>query len=267
VPPTGSYDACYLTRSSFVTGRIHGHELAWGGDELWIVNTLFSCLCTLHDDFNFVPRWRPPFITAFEGNDRCHLNGLAMHNGRPKYVTAMAESDEPGGWRPTKNASGCLLDVESGETIARGFAMPHSPRFHEGRLWVLNSGCGQLGLVDSPTGKYEPVASLPGYTRGLAFSGPFAFVGLSQIRETAVFGGVPIAENRDALRCGVGVVDLRSGRSVAYLEFVSGVDEIFAVERMPNSTHPTIIGPVPEADDSQDVWVVPPEPINPLGSR
>ena len=123
--------------------------------------------------------------------------------------------------------------MDSGETIARGFAMPHSPRVHDGRLWVLDSGRGQLGIVDPRNGQYQTVESLPGYTRGLAFAGPFAFVGLSQIRETAVFGGVPIAEQREKLRCGVGVVDLRSGRSVAYLEFVSGVNEIFAIEVLP----------------------------------
>ncbi len=258
LPPRGSFDGCYLTRSSFVTGRIHGHELAWGGSELWVVNTLFSCLCTLHDDFNFVPRWKPPFISELQGTDRCHLNGLALHEGRPRYVTAMAESDEPGGWRPRKETSGCLIDVESGETVARGFAMPHSPRLHNDRLWLLNSGYGQLGIVDPASGTYQAVAALPGYTRGLAFAGPYAFIGLSQIRETAVFGGVPIAAHRDQLRCGVAVVDLRSGRSVAYLEFATGVNEIFAVEVVPGATRPAVMGPHFDTDDHQDVWVVPP---------
>ncbi len=256
--PAGRYDTCFLTRSSAVTGRIHGHDLVWAGDELWVVNTLFSCLCTLHDDFNFVPRWQPTFISSLAAQDRCHLNGLAMQGGRPKYVTAMAESDEPAGWRPTKDESGCLVDVPTGETIVRGLAMPHSPRLHDGRLWVLNSGCGQLGVVDVAAGRFEPVERLPGYTRGLAFAGPFAFVGLSQIRETAVFGGMPIAEHQGELRCGVGVVDLRSGKSVAYLEFVSGVNEIFSVEVLPGFVQPLVVGPAPDADDREDVWVVPP---------
>ncbi len=259
IPPKGAYDACYLPRTSFHTARIHGHDLAWGSDGLWVVNTLFSCLCTLHAGFNFVPRWRPPFISKLEGTDRCHLNGLAMQDGRPKYVTAMAESNEPAGWRPTKASSGCVLDVESGETVARGFAMPHSPRLHEGKLWVLNSGRGELGTVDPATGKYEAVESMPGYTRGLAFAGPFAFVGLSQIRETSVFGGVPIAERRDELRCGVAVVDLRSGQSVAYLEFLTGVNEVFAVDVLPGVVNPCLREPIPATEETDDVWVVPPE--------
>ncbi|HEX5446667.1 MAG TPA: TIGR03032 family protein, partial [Pirellulales bacterium] len=186
--PPGRHDACYLARSSFITGNIHSHEMAWCGDELWIVNTLFSCLCTLDDDFSFVPRWQPPFVRELAGEDRCHLNGLALVNDRPAYVTAMAESNEPAGWRPTKATSGCLIDVSSGETVVRGLSMPHSPRVHGGRLWVLNSGCGALELADRQSGKHEVVARMPGYTRGLAFCGDYAFIGLSRIRETAVFG-------------------------------------------------------------------------------
>jgi uncharacterized protein (TIGR03032 family) len=136
--------------------------------------------------------------------------------------------------------------------------MPHSPRFHNGSLLVLDSGRGQMGTVDTQSGKYQVIESFPGYTRGMTFVGGFAFVGLSQIRETAVFGGVPIAEKRDELRCGVAVVDMNTGRSVAYLEFISGVNEIFAVEAIPDSSQPAIVGPFPDADDRQDVWVIPP---------
>ncbi len=225
--------------------------------ELWVVNTLFSCLCTLSEDFSFVPRWQPPFISAFQGQDRCHLNGLAMEHGRPRYVTMMAESDEPAGWRPTKSTSGCLMDIDSGQVVSRGMAMPHSPRVYQDRLFVLNSGLGALETVDVSTGQRDTVAIMPGYTRGLAFCGPFAFVGLSKIRETAVFGGVPIAESRDELKCGVCVVDLRSGQSVAYLEFETGVEEIFAVEVLPHVRCVSLTGPFPQQDGGSDVWVVP----------
>jgi uncharacterized protein (TIGR03032 family) len=256
IAPAGRYDACFLSRSAHVTGEIHGHEMAWAGRELWLVNTLFSCLCTLHPDYSFVPRWRPPFITALASEDRCHLNGLAMHDGQPKYVTAMAETDTPGGWRPTKASSGCLIDVPNNAIVARGFAMPHSPRVHEGRVWVLDSGRGQMVLVDPNTGRAEPAAQLPGYTRGLAFYGPFAFVGLSRIRETAVFGGVPIAEQGEPLQCGVQVLDLRTGRTVAGLEFHSGVEEIFDVQILPGVRFPAVTGPVPAADGGETIWLV-----------
>jgi len=256
--PEGTRDGCWLPRQSFYTGNVQGHELAWGNDGLWVVNTLFSSLCTLHEDYSFVPRWQPRFISELQAQDRCHLNGLAMQDGRPRFVTAMAESNQPAGWRPTKATSGCLIDVDSGETVARGLAMPHSPRLHAGKLWVLNSGCGQLGSVDPATGVYEPFETVPGYTRGLAFAGQFAFVGLSRIRETSIFGGVPIAENRQNLKCGVAVIDLNTGRSIAAFQFFSGVEEIFAIDVIPQrNAH--VQGPAGERDDeASDIWLAPP---------
>ncbi|MDZ4852428.1 MAG: TIGR03032 family protein [Pirellulaceae bacterium] len=251
-------DGCYVPRSSFYTGSIHGHDLAWGNDGLWVVNTLFSCLTTLHEAYSFIPQWRPKFISQLIDQDRCHLNGLAMENGQPKYVTAMAESNEAAGWRPTKATSGVVIDVPSGETISRDYSMPHSPRIHQGKLWLLNSGCGTFGHVDRATGKYESVESVPGYSRGLAFRGQFAFVGLSKIRETSVFGGVPIAEKRNELQCGLGVIDLVSGRTVAIFKFLSGVSEIFAVDVIPDFVNPMIAGGSVDRQE-REVWIVPAE--------
>ena len=263
VAPQGTYDAAWLTRHSFRTGNVHGHELAWGRDGLWLVNTKFSTLCTLHENYSFVPRWRPPFITALEANDRCHMNGLAMLDGRPKYVTCHGDSNEPGGWRDNKATGGVILDVDSGETVARGFAMPHSPRIALGRLWVLNSGAGQLGTIDLQTGRFEPHVSFPGYARGLSFHGQFAFVGLSKIRETSVFGGMPLEERRAELRCGVAVVDLATARTVATLQFHSGIDEIFAVSVLPNTQRPLLVGPQDSQSELADIWVVPGEAAAP----
>jgi uncharacterized protein (TIGR03032 family) len=263
VEPAGRHDACFLTRSSHFTGEIQAHELAWAGDELWLVNTAFGCLCTLDDRHSFVPRWRPTFLTALAAEDRCHLNGLALAPDErgvptPRYVTVLAETDTPQGWRPNKATSGCLIDVASGQTVARGFAMPHSPRVHGGRVWLLHSGAGQLVLVDPANGKAETVTELPGYTRGLALYDRFAFVGLSKIRETATFGGMPIAARRPELKCGVGVVDLGTGRLMAHLEFVTGVEEIFDVQVVPGACCPTLSGPYPSLDDAAPIWTVPP---------
>ena len=257
VEPAGRHDACFLTRSSHFTGEIQAHELAWADDELWLVNTAFGCLCTLDGRHSFVPRWRPPFLTALAADDRCHLNGLAVADGAPKYVTALAETDTPQGWRANKVHSGCLIDVASGETVARGFAMPHSPRVHRGRVWMLHSGAGQLVLVDPASGRAETVTELPGYTRGLALYDRFAFVGLSKIRETSTFGGMPIAERRPELKCGVGVVDLGTGRLIAHLEFVTGVEEIFDVQVMPGARCPALSGPYASLDGAAPIWTAP----------
>src|SRR5262245_48133277 len=260
VEPAGRHDACFLTRSSHFTGEVQAHELAWAGDELWLVNTAFGCLCTLDTRHSFVPRWKPPFLTALAAEDRCHLNGLAMADGRPAYVTALAETDTPQGWRANKVHSGCLIDVASGQTVSRGFAMPHSPRVHGGRVWMLHSGSGQLVLIDPKSGKAQTVAELPGYARGLALYDRFAFVGLSKIRETSTFGGMPIAERRPELKCGVGVVDLGTGRLAAHLEFVSGVEEIFDVQVVPAARCPALSGPYASLDGAAPIWTVPQPP-------
>jgi uncharacterized protein (TIGR03032 family) len=248
--PPGKHDACFLPRASHVTGNIQGHEMAWGSDELWVVNTRFSCLCTLDRSASFTPRWRPPFVSALEPTDRCHLNGLGMVNGRPRFVTALGETDEPSGWRANKARGGILLDVATGELLARGLSMPHSPRWYNGRLWVCESGTGTLGFIDPECGRYEPIVELPGFTRGLDFAGghppdgrALAFVGLSQVRESAVFSGIPITERLKAAErtCGVCVIDVASGRMVGLLRFETAVQEIFAVTVLPGRRWPELI--------------------------
>jgi uncharacterized protein (TIGR03032 family) len=240
--PAGTHDACFLPRQAHVTGDVQIHEMAWvpqtdpsAEPELWFVNTRFSCLCTRRMPYSFAPRWRPRFITAIGPEDRCHMNGLAVRDDRVRYVTALGETDTAAGWRANKKDGGVLIDVESDEVIARGLSMPHSPRWYAGRLWVLNSGTGGLGTIDPATGRYDEVARLPGFTRGLDFVGPLAFVGLSQVRESAVFSGVAIAERPVVERCcGVWVVHIRTGQVVAYVKFEDALQEIFAVQVLPH---------------------------------
>jgi uncharacterized protein (TIGR03032 family) len=236
------HDAAYVRRVTHATGDVHIHEMAWGAaGELWFVNTRFSCLCTRSERYSFQPRWRPPFVSAVVAEDRCHLNGLAVVDGEPRYVTALGQTDTNGGWRANKRSGGVLLDVPAGAVVAGGLSMPHSPRVVDGRLWVLESGSGGVCTVDVATGRVETVAQLPGFTRGLDFHGRLAFVGLSKVRETAEFGDLPITELPLAERaCGVWVVDLDSGRTVAFLRFEAGVREIFAVAVVP-SRYPELV--------------------------
>jgi uncharacterized protein (TIGR03032 family) len=204
-----------------------------------------------------VPRWRPTFITALAAEDRCHLNGLALVDGRPGYVTALGTTDTAGGWRADKPHGGCIVDIASGEFVVRGLSIPHSPRWHEERLWVLESGIGGLSLVDRASGQRETICQLPGFTRGMALAGPYAFIGLSKIRETSAMDGVPLAERRDELKCGVAVVDLRSGAAVAMLEFQTAVEEIFDVQLLLGVRFPELIGF--QQETILHTFVVPPE--------
>ena len=235
VEPSGTHDACYILRNTRVTGDIDIHEMAYGNDGLWIVNTRMSCLCTLDQKYSVVPRWRPPFIKAYDLGDRCHLNGLAMQDGEPAFVTALGETDTPGGWRKNKASGGLLMEVSSGQVLRRGISMPHSPRWYQNKLWFLESGKGELCYLDSATGEKTVVAMLPGFTRGLDFIGQYAFVGLSQVRETAIFAGLPLTQRVEDRKCGVWIVDINLGEVVGFLSFTGNVKEIFSVQIVPSA--------------------------------
>jgi uncharacterized protein (TIGR03032 family) len=254
--PPGRYDACFLARTAHFTGDVEAHESAWVGGEFWIVNTLFSCLASLHPHYSFAPRWWPPFVSALRPEDRCHLNGLAVVNGQPRFVTALAETDSPAGWRPVKHDGGCLIEVPSCRVLVRGLALPHSPRVEGNRVFFLHSGRGELAAADLQTGRVNAVAALPGVARGLALHNGYAFIGLSRARPT--LDGVPIVAQRDELRCGLWVVNLQTGAVDANLEFRAGVEEIFDVQVLPEIVFPYVSGPAAEKDTGQPLWTVPP---------
>lgn len=239
--PLGKHDACFLPRACHMTGDVQIHEMAYGADGLCFVNTRFSCICGLDGVHSFVPRWRPPFISRFAPDDRCHLNGFCVVDGVPCFATALGETDVPHGWRENRRDGGVLIEVTTGDVLVRGLSMPHSPRWHANRLWLLQSGTGGLGYVDPAALAYVSVAELPGFTRGLDFHGELAFVGLSQVRETAIFSGIPITERGFERRCGVWVVNIHTGQTVAYLEFEDAVQEIFAVQVLPAYRYPDLV--------------------------
>lgn len=240
--PAGKHDACFVHRRTDITGDADVHELAFDGTgALWFVNTRFSCLCTLDDEHSFVPRWRPPFVTAYAADDRCHLNGVAMVDGRPRYVTAFGATDSPREWRAHKRDGGILYDLERRAIVAGELAMPHSPRVYGGKLYVLESGVGGLVEIDPASGAHRTLALLPGFTRGLDFLGPLAVIGLSQVRESAVFGEIPLLERVDAPKSGVWFVHLETGQVVAFVEFEAGVREIFAVQVLVRRSFPEFL--------------------------
>ena len=241
VEPVNTHDGAFLPRRTHVTGDIDIHEMGFDNDnELWIVNTKMSCLCTLDINHSVVPRWRPPFITGYDLTDRCHLNGLAMRDGKPKYVSALGTSDNPAGWRENKAFGGMIMDIDDNRMIADGLSMPHSPRWYRDKLWVLESGAGQLITIDEQTGEKTVVAQVPGFCRGIDFIERYALIGLSEVRETAVFAGLPLTEREQDRKCGVWIVDIETGETVGFLVFSGGVQEIFSVQLVP-SRYPALL--------------------------
>ncbi|WP_374674823.1 TIGR03032 family protein [Ideonella sp.] len=241
------HDRLYVPRVGHTTGDLDIHDMAVDGQgRLVFVNTLFGCLATLSDTHSFQPLWRPPFISRLAAEDRCHLNGLAMKDGAPAYVTAASTSDVVDGWREHRRSGGVVVDVARHEVVATGLSMPHSPRWHGGRLWLLNSGTGEFGHVELDTGRFVPVAFCPGYLRGLHLVGDHALVGLSRPRDNKTFSGLPLderlARHGAQARCGVQVVDLRSGDVVHWLRFEGVVEELYDVVALPGVRRPMALG-------------------------
>ncbi len=124
--------------------------------------------------------------------------------------------------------------------------MPHSPRLHKGKLWLLNSGTGELGYINRKAKKFEPIAFCPGYARGLAFIGNHAIVGLSLARENRTFQGLPLdktlSERGADARCGLAVFDITTGDMTAWVRLEGVVRELYDVAFLPGIRLPSAIG-------------------------
>jgi uncharacterized protein (TIGR03032 family) len=241
------FDAVYAPHAAWVTGDVDAHDVGFGADGRPVfVSSLFCCIASVSDGYSFTPLWKPSFVSRLAAEDRCHLNGMAMADGRPLHATAVSRSDVADGWRDRRAGGGVVIDVESGEIVADGLSMPHSPRLHDGRLWLLNSGAGELGYVDPASGRFEPVAFCPGYARGLAFAGGHAVVGLSLARENRTFSGLPLdraLKDRDAEpRCGLAVIDLASGDMSHWVRIEGVVRELYDVAWLPGVRRPSAVG-------------------------
>lgn len=245
--PGEDYQGCdrlYIPSTAYTTGDLNVHDVAIDRqDNLVFVNTDFSCLATLKAGYSFEPIWTPSFITKLAAEDRCHLNGLAMVDGEPAYVTACSETNEGAGWRNHRIEGGIVIHVPSNQIIARGLSMPHSPRWYQGKLWLLNAGTGDLGYLDGS--RFVPIAFCPGFVRGLAFWGNFALVGMSKLRSSS-FGGLALeqrlADIGQTSKCGLLIIDITTGQIVHCLQIEGPVEELFDVVILPDTVCPQAIG-------------------------
>lgn len=245
------YDRLFVPQLAFTTGDLDLHDIAVDSSGRPVfVATLFNCLATVSESVSFTELWRPPFISELAAEDRCHLNGLAMVEGRPQYVTLCGPTNARKAWKQCRDDGGMVLDTITSEPVARGLSMPHSPRWYQGRLWVLNTGTGWLGHVDLDSGKFHSVAFCPGYARGLAFVDRYAVVGLSRPREQNRFGGLALdaalQERGLAATTGLQVVDLDTGEVVHTLTIEGHVAELYDVAVLPGCRRPAALGLQPD---------------------
>jgi uncharacterized protein (TIGR03032 family) len=240
------FDAYFVPRVSHTTGDVDIHDVDVDKDGRAVfVNTLYSCLATVDERYSFRPLWKPPFISRLAAEDRCHLNGLAVVDGEARYVTCISKSDAAGGWRDFRESGGLVLRVPDGEVVCSGLSMPHSPRWHKGKLWIHNSGTGHFGYVDFEKGRFEPVAFCPGYLRGMSFIDDYAIVGVSVGRENT-FGGLPLQDNLEKkgvmARCAIQVISLKNGDIPHEIRFTGDIRELFDVAVIPNIRLPGAVG-------------------------
>lgn len=251
-------DRLYVPAASFLTGDVNAHELVLLPDgRPLFVNTAFSCLATLEPGSSFVPTWQPPFVHKLAADDRCHLNGLALEDGVPTWATACGTGDDPAGWRAQRAGGGVLLHIPSNRIAATGLAMPHSPRWHQGKVWLLNSGTGELGWIEGE--RFVPLCFLPGFARGLAFVGNTAVVGLSKLRSPQ-FTGLPLEQQLQGSDtptgcCGLRVIDLATGAILHRLDLPEPIDELFDVVVLPGARQPRALGL--QAEDIQTLVKLP----------
>ena len=241
------HDRLYVPKIANTTGDLDIHDVAIdsNGRPLFVA-TSFGCIATLSERSSFTPLWRPPFLSKLAAEDRCHLNGLALAEGRPRYATAVSTSDVVDGWRDRRQSGGVVLEIPEGRVIASGLSMPHSPRLYRGRLWLHNSGTGQFGSIDPGGGRFKPLTFCPGYLRGLAFVGDYAVVGLSRPRDDKTFGGLALedelAKRGADARCGLLIIDLRTGNVAHWLRVEGLVRELYDVAALPQVSRPMALG-------------------------
>jgi uncharacterized protein (TIGR03032 family) len=236
-----TYDYLYMPRASYYTGNLDLHDIDFGSDnEIYAVNTRFSCISKIDADFSFKPVWKPSFISRILPEDRCHLNGMALLDGKPKYVTALSQTDVAGGWRDNITSSGVLIDIVKNKVILEGLGMPHSPRIINNQLYLLQSAKGEVIKVNTIKKTYEVVARIPGILRGMTEYGNYVFIGVSKPRKTSkTFEKLP--EEFKKQSAGIVVFYKPTWGYVGEIKYSSPINEIFDVQVLPNLLRPNIM--------------------------
>jgi uncharacterized protein (TIGR03032 family) len=238
-----TYDALYMPRCTYHIGQLDIHDLSWGDEGLYAVNTLFSCIMKIDDHYNFTPYWIPPFIKGLSSEDKCHLNGMVLVDGKPKYATSFSRGNTFQSWRESVTTDGVLIDLESSEVVAGNLRMPHSPRIFNNELYLLFSATGEIVKIDPANGSFETITRINGFVRGMAFYKDFLFVGLSKLRQnSSTFAKLEIAKK--ASYSGIAIIHLPTGSFTGEIKYHSSVDEIYDIQVLPGKTRPNIFNTI-----------------------
>lgn len=231
----------YFPRQTYHCGMIDLHDIDFVNAKITGVNTLFSCICQFDDEHSFTPIWTPYFITENTPEDRCHLNGMTQVDGKLKYITALGHQDEPGSWRKDITNSGILMDIPENKIVVDGLAMPHSPRWYDNKIYLLESAKGELVEIDPITYKKTTKARLNGLVRGLSIVDGLAFIGISTVREKSKTFN-KLDDRVKAEHASIEIIDIASGMTLGNLTFKTEIKEIYDVQLLENVQAAGIFG-------------------------
>lgn len=235
-----TYDSLWLPRTTYYTGLVDMHDIDFGDDGIYAINTSFSCICKIDGEFNFTPYWKPYFINEVAPGDLCHLNGMVMLDGKPKYVTALGTTNTPLGWKENIIEGGVLMDVVKNEIILNGLAMPHSPKMYNNELYLLTSANGEFIKVDLETKSYKTLKKFDGFCRGLSFYQDFAFIGFSKLRKnSSTFAKLSFSDKANF--SGIKIIHIPTNAEVGEIIYETSVDEIYEVIVLENMIRPNIL--------------------------
>jgi len=234
-------DTLYHLINSVTTGMINIHDIAWEDNKIWMVNSTFSCLSTLDQNYNFIAEWKPAFITNLVAQDKCHLNGMAMVNGKPKYVTTFNKSNDKDFWKKEREHNGTLIDIDTNEILLNNLIMPHSPKYYQNNIYFSEAGTGIVFKYNLETKEKEEIVKLQGFTRGIAFYDTFMFIGLSQVRSSDIQNPLPLTLMYNQTFSGVWIINLEDNSEVAYYRFEDDVEQVYDINIIENSINPELL--------------------------
>jgi uncharacterized protein (TIGR03032 family) len=225
-------------RARFLPGCLYLHDLALIGGGLYGNAVGHNAVVRLHEDGRFERVWWPRCIENSRGPlfDRNHLQLNSIAAGADLAGSFFSASGDrvtarrPGHVNYPVDRRGVIFSGATREVVVRGLTRPHSARLRRGRVWVANSGYGEVGVAD---GTFAAVARLPGWTRGLCFCGPVLFAGTSRVipRYRHYAPGL----DADDCVCGLHALDATSGRVLGSLLWPYG-HQIFAIDWLPATT-------------------------------
>lgn len=252
-----AYDSLFLPRQINFTGEVDLHDLAFGNGDLYGVNTGFSCIVRVNHTASWEPVWLPPSLKIPQPGDWYHLNGMAMHQGKPRYVSSLGKGNKPNAWRDALPYGGMLWDIDANAPLLENLPMPHSPRMAGENLWMLLSATGELIKVNLEKNEYQIHARVPALLRGMAITEQYCIVGASRIRQNAsaarhLYIGV------EESWAGVLIIDRYTGAIAAELRFEAGIEDLFDIAILPGIRNPKIIG---TATPAHRDWIISPDHI------